>query len=152
MFFEDFEIGQKFQCEPALITAEEIAEFADKYDPLPVHTDDEYAKQTMFNGIISSGFLTISTAWGQWIRLKKFDKDFIVGKGLEYIKFTAPVRANDVLYTEVEVVNLHKSSKPHRGEITIDITVKNQHEEIVLLTQVKALIKTKIAQLETTSV
>ena len=37
MFFEDFEIGQRFQCEPLLITAEEIESFATRYDPHPIH-------------------------------------------------------------------------------------------------------------------
>ena len=99
----------------------------------------------MFNGIISSGFLTLSSMWGQWIRLNQFGDEFIVGNGLDYVKFTAPVRMNDVLTTEVEVVDLTPSSNPERGKITIKFCVTNQHGEAVLLTQIKALLKTKAA-------
>ena len=143
MFFEEFEIGQRFECEPIIAKSEEMEGFAKKYDPHPIHTDSEYATNTMFNGIISSGFLTLSSMWGQWIRLNKFGNEFIVGNGLDYVKFTAPVRENDVLTTVVEVVDLTPSSNPERGKITIKFNVTNQHSEVVLLTQIKVLLKTK---------
>ncbi len=143
MFFEEFEIGQQFQCEPIIVTSEEIEDFAMKYDPHPIHTDPEFAANSMFNGIISSGFLTLSSMWGQWIRLHKFGDEFIVGQGLDNVTFTAPVRMNDVLTTEVEVVDLTPSSNPKRGKITLKFNVTNQHGEVVLSTQIKALLKTK---------
>lgn len=143
MFFEEFEIGQRFECDPIIVKSEEMLGFAAKYDPHPVHTEEEFAENTMFNGIISSGFLTLSSMWGQWIRLNKLGNEFIVGHGLEYVKFTAPVRMNDVLTTVVEVVDLTPSSNPKRGKLTIKFDVTNQHGEIVLLTQIKVLLKTK---------
>ncbi|AZV41947.1 MULTISPECIES: MaoC/PaaZ C-terminal domain-containing protein [Peribacillus] len=143
MFFEEFKLGQRFQCEPILMTSEEIADFATKYDPQPIHVDQEYAENSMFNGIISSGFLTLGKMWGQWIRLNKLGEEFIVGKGLDYVKFTAPVRKNDVLYTEVEVVNSTPTSNPGRGKVTLKFTMTNQYEEVVLLTEITVLLKTK---------
>ena len=44
MYFEEFKVGDIFICEPILITAEEIHQFATKYDPAPIHVDPEYAK------------------------------------------------------------------------------------------------------------
>ncbi|HHY73599.1 MAG TPA: hypothetical protein GX497_10330 [Bacillus bacterium] len=143
MFFEEFKIGQRFQCEPVIVKSEEMEVFAKNYDPHPIHTNQEFAENSMFNGIISSGFLTLSSMWGQWIRLNHFGNEFIVGQGLDYVKFTAPVRMNDVLTTEVEVADLTHSSNPERGKITLKFNVTNQHGEIVLLTQIKALLKTK---------
>lgn len=143
MFFEDFEIGQRFQCEPLLITAEEIDSFASKYDPHPIHVDPDFAENSMFNGIISSGFLTLSSMWGQWIRLNILGEEFIVGNGLEYVKFVAPVRENDVLRTNVEIVGLKPSSNPKRGKLTMKFDVINQNDEVVLLTQINVLLKTK---------
>lgn len=144
MYFEEFKIGDIYTCEPILITAEEIHDFAMKYDPAPIHVDPEYAEnQSMFNGIISSGFLTISAMWGQWIRSNVMGNEFIVGSKFDYVHFTSPVRANDVLTTEVEVVGLRASSNPNRGEATFKFTVKNQKAVVVALLQSKALIKTK---------
>lgn len=147
MFFEEFEIGQRFECEPIIVKSEEMESFAAQYDPQQIHTDHEFATNTMFNGVISSGFLTLSSMWGQWIRLNKFGNEFIVGNGLDYVKFTAPVRMNDVLTTEVEVVDLTPSSNPERGKLTIKFNVTNQHGEVVLLTQIKVLLKTKASLL-----
>lgn len=144
MYFEEFEIGQSFECEPIIVKSEEMLSFATNYDPHPIHTDSEFTANTMFNGVISSGFLTLSSAWGQWIRLNTFGNEFIVGNGMDYVKFTAPVWENDILTTVVEVVDLTPSSShPERGKITIKFTVTNQHGEVVMLTQIKALLKTK---------
>ena len=143
MYFEEFEVGQRFQCDPRLITAEEIHRFATQYDPHPIHVDKEFAENhSMFNGIISSGFLTVSAMWGQWIRSEVFGNEFLVGKNFDYIKFTKPVRENDVLSTEVEVMDLRQTSSKS-GEITIKFTVTNQKDEVVLLAQLKALLRTK---------
>ena len=56
LYFEEFTVGHIFICEPILITAEEIHQFAMKYDPAPIHINPEYAEnESIFNGIISSG-------------------------------------------------------------------------------------------------
>lgn len=141
MYYEEFEIGQRFYCEPIIITAEDITQFAEKYDPLPIHIDQEFASHSMFEGIIASGFHTISAIWGQWIRLNIFGNEVIVGLGLDFVKWPAPVRANDWLTTEAEVIELKPSSKQDRGKITLKLTVSNQRNEVVLETQTKALIK-----------
>ena len=144
MYFEEFAVGQRFQCDPKLITAEEIHRFATQYDPHPIHVDKEYAeKHSIFNGIISSGFLTVSAMWGQWIRSEVFGNEFLVGKNFDYINFTKPVRENDVLLTEVEVMDLRQTSSESRGEITIKFTVTNQKDEVVLVAQLKALLRKK---------
>lgn len=145
MYFEEFELGQRFQCQSIKVSQEEMIEFATKYDPHPIHVDSEFSENTMFEELISSGFLTLSSAWGQWIRLDTFGEEFIVGAGMDYVKFTAPVKKNDVLTTVVEVVGLKPSSDPKRGKITIAFTVTNQLGEVVMLTQIKAYLKTKAA-------
>jgi acyl dehydratase len=143
MYFDDFEIGQRFQCEPAMITAEEIEYFARKYDAQPIHIDQDFAESTMFEGVIASGFHTLSVIWGQWIKLNKFGHEIIVGTGMGHVTWTAPVRAGDQLTTEVEVIELKPSSKKDRGKITLKFSVTNQLGEVVLLTQGNALLKRK---------
>ena len=81
--------------------------------------------------------------WGQWIQSEVFGNEFLVGKNFDYINFTKPVRENDVLSTEVEVMDLRQTSNESRGEITIKFTVTNQKDEVVLLAQLKALLQTK---------
>ena len=96
-------MGQRFQCDSKIITAEEIQSFATKYDPHPIKHFAE--NHSMFNRIISSGFLTISAMWGQWIRSEVFGNEFLVGKNFDYIKFTKPVRENNISSTPLVICN-----------------------------------------------
>ena len=48
MYFEELEIGMTVDIEPVVIKKEKMMAFAHDYDPLPLHTDEEYAKTTPF--------------------------------------------------------------------------------------------------------
>jgi acyl dehydratase len=143
MYFEDFNIGQKFVLEPITFTLEDIREFAGKYDPLPIHVDLDFARSSNFEGIIASGFHTLCAVWGQWIALDKTGKDTICGICMDYLNWKAPVFPNDEIKGEVEVVDLIPSSKGGRGILVIKVTAYNQKEQIVLDTQVRGFMKSK---------
>ena len=143
MYFEEFEIGQKFILEPVKLTLEEIYEFASKYDPLPIHLDSDYAINSNFEGIIASGFHTLCAVWGQWVALDKTGKDTLCGICIDYLNWKAPVFPNDELKGEVEVVDLIPSFKGGRGILVVKVTAYNQNEQIVLETQVKSFMKSK---------
>ncbi len=53
MFFDDFKLGYKIQIEPAVINKDEMIDFAKRYDNIPLHTDEEYAKSTFFGKLIA---------------------------------------------------------------------------------------------------
>jgi acyl dehydratase len=141
MYFEEFEVGQHFELEPITLTEKEIFDFAEKFDPQPIHIDEEFSKNSIFNGIIASGLHTMSAVWGQWIRANKFGTEIIGGIGLDYMNWKAPVRPNDKLKTVVEVANKIPSSRGNRGIVVIKFTVTNQSEEIVLETQARVIVK-----------
>ncbi|SFD12694.1 3-hydroxybutyryl-CoA dehydratase [Tropicimonas isoalkanivorans] len=109
IFLEDLEIGMKRDLSK-LITDEDIEKFAEvSTDRNPVHLDDEYAKETMFQGRIAHGMLTaglISAVIGEQLP----------GHGTVYLgqtlKFMAPVRPGDIVYVEVEVAEIdHKKRR-----------------------------------------
>lgn len=143
MYLEDFYIGQKFKVETVSLSEKEIFEFAQKYDPQPIHIDHEFADNSMFKGIIASGFHTLCAVWKKWIDLNMYGTEIIGGMGLDYLKWTAPVRPKDQLNTEVEVVDTIPSSKGGRGVLVLKLVVNNQDDVTVLTTQVRAMIKSK---------
>ena len=55
MYFEEFVLCLKTNIEPAIIDKDDMIDFANKYDPIPLHTDEEYAKSTIFGGLIAPG-------------------------------------------------------------------------------------------------
>ncbi|RYH08100.1 MaoC family dehydratase [Tropicimonas sp. IMCC6043] len=109
VFLEDLEVGMKRDL-TKLITDEDIEKFAEvSTDRNPVHLDEEYAKETMFQGRIAHGMLTaglISAVIGEQLP----------GHGTVYLgqtlKFMAPVRPGDIVHVEVEVSEIdHKKRR-----------------------------------------
>ncbi|WP_135504456.1 MaoC family dehydratase [Roseovarius aestuariivivens] len=87
-----------------VVTDEDIEMFAQvSTDYNPVHMDDDYARDTIFEGRIAHGMLTaglISAVIGEQLP----------GHGTVYmgqtLKFLAPVRPGDQVLTEVEVIGI----------------------------------------------
>ena len=97
---EDLEIGMVRYLQQQ-ITDRDIELFAEvSTDRNPVHLDDNYARDTIFEGRIAHGMLTaglISAVIGEQLP----------GHGTVYLgqtlKFMAPVRPGDTVYAEVKV-------------------------------------------------
>ena len=105
---EDLEIGMKRSLEK-LVTDRDIELFAEvSTDRNPVHLDDDYAQDTIFEGRIAHGMLTaglISAVIGEQLP----------GHGTVYmgqtLKFLAPVRPGDMVLAEVEVIGIDHSKR-----------------------------------------
>lgn len=48
MYFEEFNIGMSKKLKPGIIDKDKMLAFANEYDNVPLHTDEEYAKGTRF--------------------------------------------------------------------------------------------------------
>jgi acyl dehydratase len=55
-FLEDLQAGQRFVSGTHQIDEEQIRAFAQQYDPQPFHLDPEFAKTTLFEGLVASGW------------------------------------------------------------------------------------------------
>ncbi len=140
MYFEDFQIGQKFQSTRSVrVTAQEITEFAEKYDPQPFHLDEAAGKSTFFKGLAASGWLTAAIVMR--LRVETITvHGGMIGAGVEEIRWTEPVRPNDSLHTETEVIGLRRSkNRPELGLVTIYTLTLNQRDEVVMKSTVKFL-------------
>ena len=61
-YYEDFKVGETVEIGRHTITQDEIIDFARKYDPQPFHTDTEAAKDSIYGGLIASGWHTCAIA------------------------------------------------------------------------------------------
>ena len=59
-YFDDFAVGDKFVTAERALTEAMILDFAQDYDPQPFHTDPVAAKESIYGGIIASGFQTLA--------------------------------------------------------------------------------------------
>lgn len=143
MYYEDFEVGQKFFIDPITFTEEEIIRFAEENDPLPIHTDPEFAQNGFFGGLIASGFHTLCAIHTKFIQSRITSEEVICGLGFDFLQWSAPVRPGDTLRAEMELIEKIPSSKEGRGIIVYRVTAWNQEEQVVITFQVKSLIKTR---------
>ena len=119
-YFDDFEPGQVYELGSKVVTADEIVAFARQFDPQPFHVDPEAAKDSVFGGLIASGWHT----GAMWMRLYV---DALLGggsgqgsSGLEELRWLAPVRPGDTLSGRLTVLEV-TSSESHPERVTIRI-------------------------------
>lgn len=125
-YIEDFTAGRQIETKPVTLDADEIKWFAKQYDPQHFHTDEETAKESVFGGLIGSGFQTVAIATGQFIRTGVVDGTGLGGPGMDNVRWVAPVRPGDTLSTAVKVSESRVSrSDPTRGVVTLAFEVSN---------------------------
>jgi acyl dehydratase len=140
LYFEDFHIGQKFHSvSSARVTAEEIKEFAARYDPQPFHLDEAAGESSFFKGLAASGWLTAAVVMRLRVEsLKVFGG--MIGAGVEEMRWTEPVRPNDTIRTEIEVVGVrHSQSRKNYGIVRTRTLAFNQRDQVVLRSTVNFL-------------
>tara|TARA_B110000196_G_scaffold81853_2_gene70525 strand:+ start:1102 stop:1548 length:447 start_codon:yes stop_codon:yes gene_type:complete len=137
LYLEDFYVGRRFVTEPVTLSEEDILKFANKYDPQPFHIDKNIAENSIYGGLIASGFQTIAVGAGQWLRTGLQEGTGMGGPGLRDIRWLAPVRPEDTLETTVEIANSRESiSKPDRGLVWFSYTMRSSNEVIATFTAI----------------
>jgi acyl dehydratase len=131
--FEDVEIGRVHRFGRYPVTAEEIVEYARQFDPQPFHVDEEAARQSMFGGLIASGWHTGA------MMIRMLCDHVIPGSattgalGFDDLKWLAPVRPGDVLSVETRArEKIELRSRQDVGIVKIDSRVLNQRDEAVM--------------------
>ena len=140
LYYEDLYVGMMFNSTHSYkVTAEEIKEFAERYDPQPFHLDQAAGESSFFKGLAASGWMTAAIAMRLRVESIRIAGG-IVGAGVEEIRWTEPVRPGDSLRTEAEILGLRLSrSRPNFGVVRSRTLVFNQRDEIVLRSVVNFL-------------
>ena len=132
LHFEDLAAGRTFHCGSVDVTEAEIVSFATRYDPQPFHLDPMAAKQSVFGGLVASGWLTAALTMRLMVTGGLDFGSGVVGLGVDTLQWPKPVRAGDRLTATIEVTALRASaSKPDFGIAKIRTTTTNQHGETV---------------------
>ena len=119
---EDMEMGMTRYVRK-IITDQDIEKFAEiSTDHNPVHLDDEYARDTIFEGRIAHGMLTaglVSAVIGEQLP----------GHGTIYmsqnLKFLAPVRPGDLVHAEVKVIDMVIDKRRVKLDCRCEVNGKN---------------------------
>jgi acyl dehydratase len=125
-YFEDLKEGERLSCRPVVMTREDIIEFAKMFDPLPFHTDEDAAKESIFGGIIASSLHTLSACTRAVVEAQG-DVAILSGVGMDTVKMFNPVRPGDVLSVQAWWTDMERTrSHPDRGFVAIKCKVTNQ--------------------------
>ena len=133
VYWEDVEVGQVQRFGRYEVTAAEIVEYAEQFDPQPFHLDAEAGRQSIFGGLIASGWHTGA------ILMRMICDHAIAGTattgaiGFDDLKWLAPVRPGNVLSVETRVADKVASRRrPELGTVRIESRVLNQHAAAVM--------------------
>jgi acyl dehydratase len=132
-YFEDYPAGEVLEVGDHLVTREEIVDFASRYDPQPFHLDDEAARESIYGGLIASGWMTCSVVMRMLVDHFISPVSSMGSPGIDELRWLGPVRPGDRLRVRVTVVDARRSkSRPDRGVIQLRQEAINQHGEVVL--------------------
>ncbi|MGE8634358.1 MAG: MaoC family dehydratase [Achromobacter piechaudii] len=132
-YLEDLTPGQRFiGAARTRVTRERIKAFAAEFDPQPFHLDEAAASETLFKGLAASGWHTAALTMQLLVASEFQPAGGIIGAGVEEMRWPLPVRPDDELRIESEVLEVRPSkTRPEQGLVKARTTTLNQNDQVV---------------------
>ena len=132
-YFEDYVAGSIHEFGSILVEEAEIIAFGKRFDPQVMHTDPVAAKETMFGGLIASGWHTAGLMMRLIVEHYLSPVAGLASPGVDELRWNMPVRPGDELSLRVTITETRRSrSKPDRGIVHTFIEVLNQERQVVM--------------------
>lgn len=106
LYAQDLRPGTVLELGSTKVSKEEILEFGRRFDPLPLHTDEDAATASRFGGLIASGFHTAALLQRLLVEAVFSRAALIAGREITSLRMRAPVRPGDVLHGTLEIVEV----------------------------------------------
>lgn len=122
--YEELQIGQKASLSKTITDEVNRAFGGEEGESSAIHSDDEFAKNSIFKGRIAYGMITgglIGTVLGN--QLPGLNTVYLK----QSLKFTAPVYIDDTVTVEVEVLEKYENN-----EVRLSTIARNQNGDIVV--------------------
>ena len=135
-YWEDFKVGEVEQIGGKRVDKDEIIAFARQYDPQPFHIDEAAAKQSMYGGLIASGWHTCAMVMRMMCDAYMLRSASLGSPGIDNLKWLKPVRPGDTINARRTTLETRESkSKPDIGIVNNLWEVFNQDGEMVMSMQ-----------------
>jgi acyl dehydratase len=132
-YFEDYTPGAVLELGSIAVDEDEVLEFGRRYVPLSYHTDKEAAKNSIYGGIIASGWHTAA------LMMRVYTENYLSqianlgSPGGDQLRWEKPVFPGDQLSVRATILETRRSeSRPDRGIVRTFIEVLNQKREVVM--------------------
>lgn len=132
-YWDDYEVGQKFALGSTSFTADEIVDFGRRFDPQSFHVDADAARQSMFGGLIASGWHVTAKLMRLFVDNYVDQRTALGSPGVDEVRWLKPVRPGDTLDAWVECAGkVPSKSRPEMGIIHEHWRATNQKGELVM--------------------
>lgn len=143
-WFEDYPVGSTWELGEVTPSEEEIVAFGRRFDPQPFHVDAQAAQESIFGGLIASGWHTGAMAMRLIVDHYLSPESSLGSPGLDQLRWAAPVRPGVTyrLHAEVQAARV-SNSKPDRGIVTTRLTFTDPDGVEVFSTVATNLLRTR---------
>lgn len=147
LYFEDFHAGQVMEFGGHTVTEEEIITFAQQFDPQPFHLDHAAAKDSIFGGLVASGWHICALMMKVLVSGLLLRSSSLGSPGVDEVRWLKPLRPGDTLNVRMKIVEtIPSTSKPDRGVLRCEYECSNQHGEVVMRMQTLGMFGRRPAQ------
>ncbi|QLH77508.1 MaoC family dehydratase [Halosimplex rubrum] len=129
-YFEDLTVGDTDEYGSYEVTAAEITDFAERYDPQPFHTDPEAAADSPFGGLVASGWHTAAMTMRLLVDNHLSEGATRGGLGVDELRWRRPVRPDDELTVTTEIVD-KDGWDGESGLASVAVTTEADGEEVL---------------------
>lgn len=132
-YFEDYVPGAVHEFGSLTVDEQEVLDFGKRYVPLSYHVDKAAAKNSIYGGLIASGWHTAA------LMMRLYTENYLSrvanlgSPGCDELRWDKPVYPGDRLAVRVTVLEARVSqSRPDRGIVRSFVEVINQKDEVVM--------------------
>ena len=132
LYFEDFQVGQRFQSSGRTLTEADLTMFSMiSGDWNPIHADSVYAAGTRYGQRLLHGTLGIALATGMMHELGIFHKSVVAMLSLKEWKFEKPIFIGDTLHLVLDIEGTSAGTSQRVGAIDRRMRMVNQNDDVV---------------------
>lgn len=132
-YFEDYPAGAVYEYGYLSVTEAEIIDFAQAFDPQPIHIDPDFAATGPFGGLIASGWHTAGIFTRLYVAHYVSRPASLASPGVDELRWPVPLRPGDSVRIRATTTEARRSkSKPDRGIVRTRGQLINQNDEDVL--------------------
>ena len=132
-YFEDYVPGAVHEFGSIAVDEQEVLDFGRRFVPLSYHVDKEAAKQSIYGGLIASGWHTAALMMRIYTENYLSQVANLCSPGGDELRWDKPVFPGDELSVRGTVLEARRSeSRPDRGIVRTCVEVLNQKREVVM--------------------
>ncbi len=130
-YFEDLDDDETHDLGTWTVSEDEIMAFAERYDPQSFHTDPAAAEESIYGGLIASGWQTVALTMRTMVDGFLGDVACMGARGIDDLSWSKPVRPGDEISTRLRLLETEPTDTT-LGDVRAETIGTNQEGEVVI--------------------